>query len=51
MVILSTPDKLALTTFQVMDLMNQPEGKPQVHIRRGLAPGEYGIDTADLFLQ
>lgn len=50
-VILSTPDKLALTTFQVMDLMNQPEGKPQVHIRRGLAPGEYGIDTADLFLQ
>jgi hypothetical protein len=50
-VILSTPDKLPLTTFQVVDLMNQNPDGPMVHIRRSLIPGAYGIDAADLFLQ
>ncbi len=50
-VILSTPEKLPLTTFQVVDLMNQNSERPQVHIRRSLTPGAYGIDAADLFLQ
>ena len=50
-VILSTPEKLPLTTFQVVDLMNQNSERPQVHIHRSLTPGAYGIDAADLFLQ
>jgi hypothetical protein len=34
-----------------MDLMNQSPDGAQVHIRRNLTPGAYGIDAADLFLQ
>ena len=48
-VVLSTPDKQPSTEFRVLDLMEQPEG-PAVEIVRSLAAGDYGLDTAELFL-
>ena len=48
-VLLSTPEKLRVNDFQVVDLMNH-EKSGTINIVRSLARGDCPIDTSDLFL-
>jgi HD-GYP domain-containing protein (c-di-GMP phosphodiesterase class II) len=49
--VLSTPNKRPLMEFYVFNLLEQPKTFRPITIARSLAPGEYGTDAAEYFLQ
>lgn len=48
--VLSYAGKRLREGFRTVDLMDQPLDAPRLEIRRPLAPGEFGIDLAELYL-
>lgn len=49
-ILLSTPSRQPAASFQMLDLKNQDERKPQVDIARTLAAGSYDIRAVQSFL-
>jgi HD-GYP domain-containing protein (c-di-GMP phosphodiesterase class II) len=53
-ILLLDRDKTPLETFSIIDLRNQladAHGENSLWIERGLAPGEYGLDPTEYYLQ
>ena len=49
--VLTTAGKQQLKHFHVLDLMDQDDATKTVEIKRSIAPGDFGIDVGEQFLQ
>lgn len=50
LMVLTDRDRRLLESFRTVDLMDQPWGGTPLEIRRPLAPGEFDVDLAELYL-